>query len=306
MDNLGYCCINNTLRAQKPSIYSSRGLNRKTFSIQLAAERALLNIKDLYSILQWNDFHNIRVFRIGSEPLPRSGDQHVGYSICDLPNARQLTSLLSSIGQYVVDHNHHISFHPGQYVCLGSPSESVRQLGIYALERENEVADAISSSLDIDIPINIHIGGSYGGEFNATADRFIKSFNSLSHTLQQRLVVENDDKQSGWSITKLYNHIYSKIGIPLTFDIHHSHFSRESTISLYDEYLLAKSTWGNRSMQIHYSQSPTPDKIVTKHSDYYRDPIPSWVDDSCHVHLECKAKELALLDYRKNFSLIKV
>ncbi len=57
-------------------------------------------------------------------------------------------------------------------------------------------------------------------------------------------------------------------------------------------------------MQVHYSQSPTDDKLVPKHSDTYRTPLPDWIDDYAdrvHVHLEAKGKELALLDYRAKF-----
>jgi UV DNA damage endonuclease len=300
---LGYCCINSTLRATKPSVYSSRGINRKTFSMPLAAERSLANVRDILTILDWNERHDIRAFRIGSEPLPRSGDRQVGYSITDLPNSDQIIATLARIGQYAIDHDHHLSFHPGQYVCLGSPNDDVRQLGIYALERENEVADAIAADTGLDIPINIHVGGSYGGDFAGTAQRFIDSFNSLTPSLQRRLCVENDDKPSGWSVRRLHNFIFSQIGIPITWDIHHSSFSREIDFSLYDEFLLAQKTWSLRNMQIHYSQSKDPVNNIPAHSDYYSSPMPEWVHslNNVHIHLEAKGKEQALLKYRKDF-----
>jgi len=308
---LGYCCINNTLRNQKQSVYTSRGITRKKFSKELAEQRSLSNVNDLLTILKWNEDHNIKSFRIGSEPLPRSGDRVVGYSISDLSNSDTIMAALKVAGRYAYKHGHVLSFHPGQYVCLGSPNEDVRQLGIYALERENEVADAISKETGIDIPINIHMGSSYGGDFLGTAARFIDSFKSLSPSLQSRIVVENDDKSSGWSVQRLYCMITQYIQIPITFDIHHWYFCNDCSphspndpYVLKSDFLLAKSTWSGRNMQVHYSQSPTKDKLVTKHSDYYRDPIPNFIsdDDNCHVHLECKAKELALLKYRMDFS----
>lgn len=308
--NLGYCCINNTLRNQKQSVYTSRGIVRKNFTMQLAEERSLSNVNDLMTILKWNEDHDIKVFRIGSEPLPRSGDMKVGYSITDLANSDNVIAALAAAGQYAVDHGHHLSFHPGQYVCLGSPREEVRQLGIYALERENEVADAIAADTGIDIPINIHVGGTYGGDFLGTAARFIDSFKSLTPSLQRRLCVENDDKRSGWSVQRLYCLLSERIDIPITFDFHHwlfrndcSEHSPNDPVLLQTDFFLAKSTWRTRNMQVHYSQSPTADKLVTKHSDYYRDAMPSFINHvpDCHVHLECKAKEQALLKYRQDF-----
>jgi UV DNA damage repair endonuclease len=59
-------------------------------------------------------------------------------------------------------------------------------------------------------------------------------------------------------------------------------------------------------MQVHYSESPDDTKLVPKHSDYYRNPMPSWVSElNCHIHLEVKQKELALLKYRNDFSKVE-
>lgn len=305
---LGYCCINNTLRSVKPSVYSSRSITRSKFSLELASERSVQNCKDLLTILEWNRDNFIRSFRIGSEPLPRSGDMTIGYSINDLPDKHLILDLLAEAGRFAHENKIHLSFHPGQYVCLGSPREAVQKLAIYALEAENHVADAICRDVNLDIPINIHIGGSYDRDYDGTAVRFIQSFNLLSSTLKTRLSVENDDKASCWSVQNLYQRIYQQTNIPICFDFHHWLFCNESdTNSLDDMYLdfkLAHSTWNGRDMQVHYSESPTPDKLITKHSDYYTKPIPDFVTNfDCHIHLECKAKEYALLKYRQDFNV---
>ena len=71
--------------------------------------------------------------------------------------------------------------------------------------------------------------------------------------------------------------------------------------TLEEDFILCKKTWKNRNQQIHYSESPTIDKLIPAHSDYYRTPLPSWLYryDNWHCHLECKAKELALLEFTK-------
>lgn len=301
ISKLGYCCINNTLRNSNPSIYSSRSIIKRIFTMKLAAQRSESNVKDIIKILEWNEKNSIKVFRIGSEPLPRSGDQEIGYSVNDLYNSNIIIQLLKYIGKYVHTNNHHISFHPGQYVCLGSPNDNVRQLGIYALEKENEIADYISSEYDVDIPINIHVGGSYGLDFDGTSQRFINTYNSLSESLKRRLCIENDDKKSGWSVRRLYHSLYEKIGIPITFDIHHWKLLHDD-YDIQDDFNLAYSTWNDRNMQVHYSESPS-DKLIPKHSDYYKNPLPDWLYsyNNIHIHLECKAKELALQKLRNDF-----
>lgn len=296
--HLGYCCINETLRENTPSVYSSRGIIRKNFSIKEASNRGLQNVCDILTILKWNEANTIKCFRIGSEPLPRSGDREVGYSISDLPNKLEIVNILNEVGKYANVNKHMLSFHPGQYVCLGSPSSDVVDLGIYALERENEVADAIGNNLDI--PINIHIGGGYG-DLPATAKRFCASFKRLSKSLQSRISIENDDKAACWGVKALYDYIYQEIGVPICFDIHHWNFNHTDD-SMFDDFKLANTTWGNRSMQVHYSESQNKTKMVTSHSDYYCNSMPLWLKDyNVHVHLECKRKERALFKYRIDF-----
>jgi UV DNA damage endonuclease len=301
-DKLGYCCINETLRSQ--DIYTGRKLQKKTFTMEKADDIAVQNCKDILRILKWNEDNNIRVYRISSEILTRCSDPDIKYGISDLKSSNTIYQLLDEVGKFAKNYGHHLSFHPGQFVCLGSPSDDVRSLGILAIECENALADAICKSVDIDIPINIHIGGSYGQQYEDTSIRFVNSFNTLSESLQRRLCVENDDKGASWSTKNLYDYIYKKISVPITFDFHHYLFRNdEPEIDLKTAFTLAKSTWGNRNMQIHYSQSPTPDKLIPAHSDYYRDPLPVWLSefDNFHIHLECKAKELGLQKYRKDF-----
>ena len=51
-------------------------------------------------------------------------------------------------------------------------------------------------------------------------DRFCKNFENLSPSVQGRLTVENDDKESMYSVKDLM-YIHERIGIPIVFDYHH-------------------------------------------------------------------------------------
>lgn len=306
-DVLGYCCICTALRSSKPSVFTSRSIPKRTFTESLRDERALQNVRDLFAILQWNEQHDIRVFRISSEMFPRATCAEFGYDILKLPDITQIATELKRCGEFAKSHDHKISFHPGPYTCLGSPNEEVRKASIREVEMHSTIADLIDPDDTLDIPINFHVGGSYGGQFRETAARFIDSYNQLSDNAKKRVVIENDDKPTMWSTRRLYKLIYETIGVPITFDLHHWLFCHEEG-NMFDDFRLAYSTWGNRSMQVHYSQSPSADNVIPKHSEYYRDPMPKWINgyaNTIHVHLECKAKEQALLDYRRQFSKVE-
>lgn len=299
-DMLGYCCICESLRKPaKTAVYCSRTLQKKTFSLEEASNRALQNCKDLLTILKWNEDNNIKVFRISSDLFPRFTCAEKGYLLDQLKDHKEIRQVLAACGDYAYKHDMLLSFHPGPFTTLASPNEKSRLNGIKEVEYHALLVSLIDPNDRLDIPINYHIGGTYGGEYEATAERFIASWESLSPLAKRQTVIENDDKKNGWSVAALYEHIYKPTDIPITFDIHHHKFCT-GDMSMQSAFFLARSTWGDRSMQVHYSQSPTDDKFIPKHSDYYRAPIPWFITqlDNIHYHLECKQKELALIDYR--------
>ena len=60
--NLGYACINTALSANK--IMTNRTMRRKTFDakgIDYVSDLALLNVKDLKTIVQWNNEMGIKI-----------------------------------------------------------------------------------------------------------------------------------------------------------------------------------------------------------------------------------------------------
>ena len=78
---LGYACVNETLtrRPKKAGgrVTTSRTARKvtwkkgsddpKDWDLHLLGERALLNANDLLHYLQWNNEHDITLFRLGSE-----------------------------------------------------------------------------------------------------------------------------------------------------------------------------------------------------------------------------------------------
>ena len=298
MDKLGYCCINSQLRAR--GIYTSRSMIKRTFDLDTASERALQNCRDLLTILQWNLDNDIYVFRISSELFPRYTCKAHGYQFTSLKDHLEIAETLAACGEFA--HQHDMSLHPGPFTTLASPNPDAMAGGIKEVEYHSSLCDLIDPNNKLDIPINFHVGGSYDRTFEATAHRFWDAFERLSESAQRRVVIENDDRPSGWDVQLLHKFIYLALGVPITFDFHHWHFCKMHGADMYQDFRLAESTWGSRSMQVHYSESRDPDKLIPAHSDYYQSTLPDYVDiqGNYHIHLEAKMKEQALFSYRQN------
>ena len=294
---LGYCCINLTLKDQ--AITTNRGMIKKTWleqGLPRAAELAESNIRDLCKILEWNLANNIQVYRMSSDIFPWMSE----YRFEDLPNFSTLREALTQIGTFVKFHGMRLSFHPGQFDVLASPTESIVTKTIYDLDQHSRIMDLMGLPADPSFPINIHVGGSYGDKHSALA-RFCDNFTKLAPTTRARLVVENDDKVSQYGVVDLYHGIYMKVGCPITFD-HFHHTFCTNDLSGEAAAKLAATTWHGHTPLHHFSSSKAVHEdasvINRSHADYIYETIPDYgFEFDCEI--EAKAKDLALFRYIK-------
>ena len=331
---IGYACVNMGLTGRPKKlggpITTSRTARKATWwpdNYQLLGERALMNAKDLLTYLKWNEDFGIRLFRVGSELIP----WHDHYELKKLPQYDEICDALFEAGEYARKHGHRLTTHPGPFTVLGSPNPDVVNKSIIGLERHSEMFDMMGFEPSFENKINIHIGGMYG-DAQATADRWIKAWMSLSDNLKKRLVIENDDKPGMWSVQMLYDYFYTVIGIPITFDYFHHTFHTDG-LTEEEALRLAATTWPEGITQCtHYSESrreekrktlmdmcdnnnidfddlddwPTFSKLkkdydkvrATAHADYCKKPINTYGLD-IDIMLEAKAKEHALLESMK-------
>jgi UV DNA damage endonuclease len=297
--NIGYCCINLTLGEQK--IYTNRSMIKRTFEakgLEYAGELGLKNITDLLTILKWNNDNGIKVFRMSSSLFPWMTE----YKFKDLPQYKQIRAQMRAIGQYVMDNDIRVGFHPGQYNVLPSPRQNVVENSIHDLNLHAEMLDMMGLPSNHYYSINIHVGGSYGDKV-ATLKRFCKNYKRLSASARRRLVIENDDKATQYGVQDLYDGLHQVVGVPITFDFFH-HTLCTNDMSSDDAAKLAASTWDCKPLA-HYSSSRKiyEDKSVPalSHADYIHEQIPA-IGKLFDIELEAKAKELALLKYQKQFS----
>jgi len=300
--NLGYACINMGLSSLPKSkrVTTNRSMIKRTFQekgLPYASELALQNCMDLLAILQWNEANGIKFYRLSSDIFPWSSE----YNLKDLPDYEDICYWLCEAGMFAEERGHRITTHPGPFNVLGSPRPSVVDKAIKELETHSEVFDLMGLPDTPFAKINIHVGGTYGGDFANTAVRWCENYMRLSPNCQNRMTLENDDKASMWSTRHLYDYIYKAVRVPIVFDYHHHRFCTGGQTE--GEALhMAASTWNGVKPVVHLSESRRDeqgdDKIKPQaHSDYIYNPVDNY-GINYDMMLECKKKELGLVRYR--------
>jgi UV DNA damage endonuclease len=252
---------------------------------------ALLNAKDIIHILEWNRLNGIKLFRLSSAIVPW-GD-HI--DLTQLKDYKEIKFELKKAGDFAKFHNMRINSHPGPFVVLTSPNETVVNNAIADLELHGKIFDMMGLSKTPFNNINIHCNGVYGDKKSAM-DRFCKNFKRLSKSVRSRLTVENDDKATMYSVLDLM-YIHQQIGIPIVFDYHHHNFCTGG-LTEEEALKLAATTWTDGIKQeVHYSE-PKEGPKPQAHADYIKQ-LPETYGLDIDVMVEAKAKELAILPFIK-------
>lgn len=301
MIRYGYCCINQQLSAS--GIRTGRTMIDRKFQIgglQLASDIALANARDLLTILQWNESQGIRLFRVGSELFPRWNH----YELRDLPGIDAITHHLRAAGDYARAHGHRLTTHPGPFHILGSSDSVVVDNSIVGLERHSEMFDLMGYAPSFDNLINIHVGATYGDK-PGTIARWLQNYWRLSDSCRARLVVENDDKASMYSVRELYEYLHVPTRIPITFDYWHHTFNT-GDLSERDAFFMARETWEVHGVTqcTHYSESRRREQQVLiermfAHHGISMDNIAQWPTFHKQYKEFTKIKEQAHADYIK-------
>jgi UV DNA damage endonuclease len=290
---LGYACINLTLGEAGKSSRTSRLANATPERLE-ALSRA--NLAGLLTTLRWNVAHHIRLFRITSDLIPLASHRAVQW-----PWRGALAEEFAHVGECARGEGLRLSMHPGQYTVLNSPNSEIVEQSMAELDYHAAVLDALG--LPRSCKIVLHVGGVYGDRA-AALQRFQDNFRRLSPAVQQRLVIENDERLYGVEDVLELSH---RLGIPVVFDVLHHEVAtgeRPSRSVLEQVFQTWKPEDGRPKLHI---ATQKPDARPGAHAEY--------VDNSasaaylellsgCTVDLmlEAKAKDLALLRLRESFS----
>jgi len=294
---LGLCCLNIELRECKPSVFSSRSVILKTLhekGVDNLKAKIVENLQDVLIMMDWNEANGIKVFRLSSEMFPHISN----------PNAPDYTlefakDLLKRIGEKSKKYNQRLTFHPGHFNCLGSPTESVIEHTIRDLDYHASVLDMMD--LGPDSVMVIHGGGIYGDK-NKTIDRWCENYNKLPDNIKRRLVLENCERN--FSIEDCLR-VSEKVKVPVVFDTHHYEcyniMHPNEKLEIADNYIpKILETWSRRGIKPKFHVSEQGAGKCGHHSDYietipnYLLEIPKKYKTDIDIMIEAKMKEKAI------------
>lgn len=295
---LGLCCLNTTLRSQKPSVFCSRKMIIRKIEeeegIQTLKLKIIKNLNDLYKMIKWNEQHGIKVLRISSELFP-----HISNPKVEDYNMEFADALLKKIGEYARILNHRLTFHPGQYNVVGTPNEETFQQTINDLSYHAEVLDRMG--MGPDSVMVVHGGGLYGDK-EKTLERWCENYMRLPEPIKRRLVLENCEKC--FSIKDCL-YVSEKVNIPVVFDTHHytcyNILHPDESLEKPEKYIQAiLNTWKRRGIKPKFHVSEQGSGRTGHHSDYieiipnYLLEIPEKYGCEIDIMIEAKKKELAI------------
>lgn len=294
---LGLCCINTQLRAQKPPVFCSRKMILRSIEeqgIEALKIKILQNLRDVLTMIEWNEANGIRVMRLSSELFPhKSNPKSVDY------NFDFAVDLLQQIGERARALGHRLTFHPGQYNVVGTPVRASFEQTICDLKYHADVLDLMG--MGADSVMVVHGGGIYGDK-RATLQRWCDQYAELPSNVRARLVLENCEKC--FSIEDCL-WVSEHVGIPVVFDTHH--FACYKKLHPSENFEHASSyikkiltTWTTRRIKPKFHVSEQGSGRVGHHSDYiaefpdYLLEIPSKYGIEVDVMIEAKMKEQAI------------
>lgn len=286
---IGYACIDLTVEDKfktcRLKTFHEKGLN-------YVSELCLQNVKLLKKITANNISGGIRMYRITSDLVP----WHHLFAFDDLVDAQEIRSLFEEIGRMAKEKDLRLSFHPDHFTVIASENPKTVNQSIKDLEHHSFLLDLMGAPSSPEAKINVHISNTKPSKAEAIK-RFVCVFNTLSKNLRNRLTIENDDNQSGFTVSDLYS-VYEQIGTPIVFDSLH-YLCNPGGQEYEVAFNQAFSTWGSVVPVVHHSSSKRVEDASSKlsaHSQYIHEPF-----NSCgrivDVMLEAKAKNLALFKY---------
>ena len=177
------------MREQKPPVFPSRNMIIKSIEkqgIEVLKEKIRQNLKDVLTMIEWNEENGIRVFRLSSWLFPHKSNPKVKNYNFDFA-----IDILKEIWKWAKTLGHRLTFHPGQYNVVGTPNENSFKQTICDLKYHADVLDLME--MGPDSVMVVHGGGVYGDK-PATIKRWCEQYKMLPENVRARLVLENCEK----------------------------------------------------------------------------------------------------------------
>lgn len=322
---LGYACINETI---KKTCSVNKSCIEKTFrekGVDYAITLARQNLKNVLTILKWNEKNDIRLYRMSSSMFPHLTNPKV------IPKGSkyaypldQFQDICTEIGAYCKKHKHRITFHPGQFNQIGSPTPTVFENTSLDLSAHADLLDMMG--IGSEGVLVVHGGGTYGDK-EKTLKRWVEQFDKLPLNVQNRIVIENCERC--YNVTDMLE-LSKLINRPVVFDTHHHKCYNEISSMKLDQRISLRltpldifskkskkegemledvlKTWKTTTPKFHISEQDLK-KRIGAHSDYV-ECIPDYLIDlikrkgpsfKLDLMIEAKKKELSVIRLRNNY-----
>lgn len=300
MIKLGLCCISLSLQERDPSL-KFQTITFKRFNslprdeaVKILGDRILNNMIVTNETIKYCSENNL-CYRLSSSLFPLVTYDVANVDLSDLPNYDDIQEAFDLIENTIKETGVRISAHPSEYNVLASKNQAAVNKTIDELNFYSSFMDRIGCPANYNSPMNLHIHNK-DGSYDEIISRFMNSFNKLDKNCQARLVVEQDDKLSGWSAKELVEEFHSRTNIPITFDYLHnkcnpSYENEEQSIRA------CYNTWGDYTPLFHYSES-APGNNPRKHANYAMNLFETHGLDF-NLDFELKEKCLAIHRYRE-------
>jgi UV DNA damage endonuclease len=274
-------------------------LERKTAE-KTVADRTLNNVYVTRKTLEYCALHKWN-YRVSSGMMPLETLPEANLSIETTYNYSKIKQEFDLCASVIKKNNIRCSTHPDQFVVPASANQSVVKKSIIELDAHGKMMDAMGLPQTYESPINIHMN-CYKGDTKEIAKRFVDVYNDLPINVKSRLVLELEDKPNSWGLINLYDLIYQKTGIPITYDSHHFRLNNPENISPEKAILMCMETWGKYKPLFHYSngRSGPTDRA---HSDYVYTLHKELFENDVDVEFEFKAKDYAIERFEKEFKI---
>jgi len=305
MFELGYACINTELDKMKIKVnHSCIAKTVEKHGKQLLIEKTIQNLESLLQIIEWNHDNNIHFYRMSSNMFPHITNERftVQNDMYAYP-LQQFQSYFDRIGFLADKYNQRLTFHPSHFNQIGTPNPDVFEKTIKDLSYHADVLDMCNRNKHS--VMVVHGGGTYKNK-QETMQRWVKQFNDLPPKVQNRLVIENCERQ--YSVEDVL-YLSSKVDRPVVFDTHHHNCynqlvepQKDPTYYLHDILL----TWNKHAIKpkFHISEQD-PSKRIGAHSKIV-ETIPHYFFDlyqNIDLMIEAKDKEQAVFHLKNKYSL---
>lgn len=297
----GICCIligsdvDPSTKFQKMTYAAFSKMDRRA-ALEVLGARILNNINSTFEAIKFCRGKGY-CYRLSSDLFPLVTYDKAEVAVCDLPQYELIEKTFISISEYLAANSVRISTHPDQFNVLATENEEALFRTVRELNFQSWILDQMGCPADYNSPINIHINNSKG-DSSEIAKRFKNGFELLDQNCRSRLVVENEDKVSGWSVKKLISYIHGETGCPITFDYLHHHCHPDG---MTEEQALRSchETWADYKPLFHYAESRDASN-PRAHADYPSGSFETYgLDFDLDFEFKMKDRAVSLFEERR-------